>query len=96
MRNVPRVMLVGEPTFFTSVGDGPKPPRDELTYLSAAAPADVLGKTVDYFGSLGFSRLDSGEEPSSVVMQGRSGSLDISVRPGATGTCAVTISLTSD
>ena len=42
MRSVPRVMPVGEATFFAGAGDGPKPAQDEISYRSRAAPDDVV------------------------------------------------------
>jgi hypothetical protein len=98
IRNVPRVMPVNEPTFFASAGDGPKPPQDEIAYISGAAPSEVVATTVHYLSSVGFTHADpSGSDSSSTALMRRSGSsVTITALPKGASTCEVRVSQTFD
>jgi hypothetical protein len=98
IRNAPRVMPVDEPTFFASAGDGPKPPQDEITYMSRAAPSEVIATTAHYLSSVGFSRADpSGPASSSTaLMRGSGSSVTITALPKGASACEVRVSQTFD
>lgn len=54
LRNMPKPGLAGEPAYFSTAGDGNKPPHSEVRFLSSAPEDELLRKLKDYFRASGF------------------------------------------
>lgn len=54
IRNIPTPGLAGEAGYFTSAGDGPKPPQDEVVFRSGAPEAEIVRQVRAYLLAGGY------------------------------------------
>lgn len=54
IKGVPELSIVGQPQFYSSAGDGPKLPEDEVQYTSTADPSFIKSQLGAYLRNSGF------------------------------------------
>lgn len=54
IKDFPQMEIVGEPLYYSSGGDGPKPAGNGVSYLSSAAPSTILPTAQQHIKNYGF------------------------------------------
>lgn len=83
IRHMPTPGLTGAPQYFTSAGDGPKPPQDEVTFRSSASQPEILRQIRAYLTPLGYTELPP--EPGKPIVfrnEPKQTAVYLAIRPG--------------
>lgn len=88
IKNVPEVRSTGEAVFYSSAGDGPKLPEDEIRYTSSAEPSLVKRQIAAYLHSRGY------REANDSTWQLSGSRVDVTIEPASPGHWLVRVSET--
>lgn len=81
IKNFPLIGVVGDEVYYSSCGDGPKPPANGIRYNSTEDPQTLRTSIEQYLLDRGFIKEEQSIEGGSYVQPGSKTSLELDIRP---------------
>lgn len=81
IKDFPRLNVIGEENYYSSCGDGPKPPANGIRYTSSEDPLTLQRSIEEYLLKRGFAKTEESSTGGSYLQSSTRTSLELTITP---------------